>query len=298
MHERPEASEFCAQFAAELRVSGKIHKDDFIFHFLATHPSFANLSEAVRAYFHDGRRSSDLVRQLLYEELGFDADAQATMLEFASGYGCVTRHLPKVLPRISVTACDIHPQAVDFLRCELSSDAMLSNSIPEQFQARRKYDVVFALSFFSHMPKSTWARWLRVLYEHVEYGGFLIFTTHGLASLKYFPVKEIPRRGFLFVPISEQGDLDTAEYGSSLVTPEYVTKTVRRRFGTPIALFREAYWWAHQDLYVIAKRGTGLPARPKGLIGWAKQLSGRALRRADQGLNRAARSPAASWRRP
>ncbi len=249
-----DAAMLCARFAGELGVVSAVHGSDYIFHFLANHPSFANQSDAVRAYFYDGRRSAEMLRALLHGELGFPADRRASMLEFASGYGCVTRHLPHTLPEFDVTSCDIHPQAIDFLRQELSATALQSRSVPEEFQADRKFDVVFALSFFSHMPERTWGRWLRVLYDQLEAGGFLIFTTHGEVSLQYFPVKQIPASGFLFAAMSEQGDLDTSEYGSSLVTRDYVTKTVRRRLGVTVQLYREAYWWAHQDLYVIAKR--------------------------------------------
>lgn len=257
----------CARFAGELGVSSAVHGGDYIFHFLANHPSFANRSDAVRAYFYDGRRSAEMLRALLYEELGLPTGRRLAMLEFASGYGCVTRHLRQILPEVDVTSCDIHPQAIDFLRQELSATALLSKSVPEEFRADRKFDVVFALSFFSHMPEGTWGRWLRVLYDRVEPGGFLIFTTHGQASLHYFPVQQIPASGFLYAAMSEQGDLDTSEYGSSLVTRDYVTNAIRQRLGVEIALYREAFWWAHQDLYVIAKRQVNI--RPGWLARWA-----------------------------
>ena len=82
------------------------------------------------------------------------------LLEFASGYGCVTRHIKKN-PDYDVVSCDIHPQAVDFLRSRIDVKAIQSMHVPEEFAPVDKFDVVFALSFFSHMPKSSFGRWLR-----------------------------------------------------------------------------------------------------------------------------------------
>ena len=86
------------------------------------------------------------------------------LLEFASGYGCVTRHLKKN-PAYDVVSCDIHPQAVDFLSSRLKVKAIQSVHTPEEFATVDKFDVAFATSFFSHMPKSSFGRWLKALYN-------------------------------------------------------------------------------------------------------------------------------------
>ena len=103
------------QYAAQLNVSPKIHPEDFIFRFLIDNPTFPDQSQAVRYYFEDGRRSADKLKEVL-PGLGIDVDKPFSLLEFASGYGCVTRQLANAMPAINVTACDIHTQATDFHR--------------------------------------------------------------------------------------------------------------------------------------------------------------------------------------
>jgi 2-polyprenyl-3-methyl-5-hydroxy-6-metoxy-1,4-benzoquinol methylase len=51
------------------------------------------------------------------------------------------------------TAYDIHQQAIQFIQEKLKTEAVLSASRPEDLDLNRAFDVVFALSFFSHMPK-------------------------------------------------------------------------------------------------------------------------------------------------
>jgi 2-polyprenyl-3-methyl-5-hydroxy-6-metoxy-1,4-benzoquinol methylase len=217
------------------------------------HPNYATLEKAVTEYFESGRQSTIMLFNLLVE-LGYDPGGSLSMLEFASGYGCLTRHLPVVMPRIESTACDIHTAAADFIVTHLQQTAVLSNAIPEHLNLSKQYDVVFALSFFSHMPRSTWSRWVSVLYNNIRQGGVLLFTTHGDKSKQFLGNPIIPDDGFWFKAVSEQKDLDTLEYGSTIVTKEFVEKEVKASTGQPVALFKEGYWWGHQDLYGVFKK--------------------------------------------
>jgi hypothetical protein len=81
----------------------------------------------------------------------------------------------------------------------------------------------------------------------------LIFTTHGVKSCGAFGITpdDIPSDGFLFRANSEQDDLDTVEYGSTLSTPDFVINEIYRHVGAPIARYKQAGWWRHQDLWVV-----------------------------------------------
>ncbi|MFN9677818.1 MAG: class I SAM-dependent methyltransferase [Betaproteobacteria bacterium] len=242
------------RYADELGVKPDIHLDDFIFGFLIDNPSFDCVDSAVRYYFHDARKSAEQLRDLL-DEIGSPRSESRSMLEFASGYGCVTRHLSKVMPGVRSTACDIHAQAVQFIRDRLDAAACLSCENPDEFDTGQRYDVVFALSFFSHMPSATWERWLAALYRSVSDGGALAFTTQGPHSAKFFGNPEIGPDGFWFLADSEQKDLDVATYGQTLVSEAFVQGALIRLTGRKADLVRPGYWWGHQDLYVLRKPG-------------------------------------------
>ena len=239
-------------YTRELGVAAYVHPDDFIFQFLINHPNFPDMEAAVRYYFMDARKSANNLVEI-FKELGIDLYESKSMLEFASGYGCLTRHLPVVIPQLRSTACDLHTEAVKFIQTRLKQDAILSHSDPDKFTAPEQYDIVFALSFFSHMPKSTWGKWVASLFSVLKPGGVLIFTTQGLASAQFFGHPDIPEDGFWFKAESEQKDLDTSEYGQTIVLKEFVEKEVMKRTGRPLAMHKEAFWWNHQDLYIIKK---------------------------------------------
>ena len=231
-------------------VESVCHPRDFIYDYIITQLGFSGIGPAVDYYFDDGARSAEKLAKALAELQV--ASRPIRLLEFASGYGCVTRHLKKN-PALSIVSCDIHPQAIDFLTRQLGVRAVLSARVPEELSLRESFDAVFALSFFSHMPKATWGRWVRVLFSHVNPGGYLMFTTHGLTSLDSHNNPQIPPDGFWFTAESEQGDLDTAEYGSTIVTPDFVKREVRAQTGEDVLEHRQGFWWEIQDLWIVKK---------------------------------------------
>lgn len=252
MKEVTRISEYAKKYAAELGVLPDIHMDDFIFKFLIDNQTFDSIESAVRYYFYDGRASVEILSQLI-KPLHMRLGDKLEMLEFASGYGCVTRHINSEMINVSSTACDIHPEAIGFIENSLNRKAIHSCRDPNDFKISKKFDVVFALSFFSHMPKKTWSKWLLALYEAVALGGLLIFTTHGQKSTQFFGDINFDNEGFYFINQSEQKDLDTADYGQTIVTESYVSNVIYSDLKNLNYVFKEGYWWGHQDCYIVQK---------------------------------------------
>ena len=244
---RGEVTEIAARFA----VRPDVHPADMIFRFVATHSGFPDSYQAIQYYFADGKKSAERLRALVQQWL--PDRAQGRLLEFASGYGCVTRHLlAQGLPGWELTCADIHDEAVLFLQ-RLGARALPSASRPEALRLQ-PFDVVFALSFFSHMPDATFARWLKSLYDAVLPQGLLIFTTHGYQSLPHLGNPPFNKQGYWFRADSEQLDLPGEQYGLMAVTPAYVCDRIKSLPGNPqIAVFNEGLWWGHQDLWVVRK---------------------------------------------
>jgi SAM-dependent methyltransferase len=237
--------------AARLGVSAAVHPQDHIFRFIMEHPQFESDEAKVEYYFADGAKSARQFFELLHQYCG-EIRHKPQVLEFASGYGCVTRHL--IHDRsIELESCDIHPAALDFLRDEIGVRALPSSRFPEDVSFPHHFDFVFALSFFSHMPIATWTRWLVRLSQCLKPGGVLAFTTHGMASRVLADNPEIPEPGFWFKASSEQADLSGEEYGTSIVTEAFVRKSGQTIASVEMAEVRPAYWWGHQDLYVLRR---------------------------------------------
>ena len=206
-------------------------------------------------YFDEGRKSAGLLRDIIESDTLVLPGAEFDLLEFASGYGRVTRHLPDAIPSARITACAIHEEAVSFIETEIGQKAVLSCTDPNEFDLGSQFEVVFALSFFSHVPQSNWDNWLVALFRHVRPGGSLVFTTNGKVVLEqvYKNSVTLSPDGFWFGACSQQAGLDTAEYGTTIVSPEHVARKVFQRTGGSIALFSQGFWWGTQDLWVVTK---------------------------------------------
>ncbi len=244
-------------YAGIYGVSAEVHPDDHIFRFIHDDPNRVNKEEAVMEYFQSGRAGADFIKDLL-EAHPLSAvlatrrhpDRPVSLLEFASGYGRVTRHFRAAIPAAEVTACDIHPAAVDFLH-GIGFDACLSAHAPEDFDLGRRFDVIYAFSFFTHMPRATWTRWLEALGRHLLPGGVLLMTAHGVVSQKLMQIADLDLDldGFFFHAESEQKDLDIAEYGNTITSFDFVyhqLATAKLR----LLQFRESGAGQH-DLYIL-----------------------------------------------
>jgi SAM-dependent methyltransferase len=222
-----------------------------MFSFMRDHLKVSH-EHAVEHYLLHGRQTTELFCELVAEYGG--ARGPATLLEFASGYGCVTRFLIDACPNTDITCCDIHPAAVAFLQSEFGVDAVLSNKSPEQVSIDRTFDVVFVVSLFSHLPKATWTRWLRSISRCVAKGGLLIFTTHGYTSASAnFASAEINDEGYWFHPASEQADIDPEEYGSTITTPKFVHKQVASIHDLRVVGHRPGGLQKNQDVYILKR---------------------------------------------
>lgn len=243
--------ELVRTYAERFAVSDAVHPDDHIFNFLINHRGFVSDERRVRYYFRDGRESAEKLKGILARNL---PKGKVKLFEFASGYGCVSRHLVgnKSIDHI---ACDIHPKAIEFLRSQIGAKAIQSASIPEEMRGRGTYDAVFALSFFSHMPITTWSRWLVRLYDHVRPGGILIFTTQGPRSVPHLQM-EGPHAefGYRFHLSSEQIDIPVEEYGQMVMTPDLVRKHIMTLANAEIIDDEVDTWWGHQDVFVVRKK--------------------------------------------
>jgi SAM-dependent methyltransferase len=242
-------ADVCRECGRRFGVVSDVHSDDYIFWFSFDMPANTNKEQVVKDYFESGEVTAASLRRQLSEYRS--VDTPFSLLEFAAGYGRVTRHLKNALPAARVVACDIHAAAVPFLSA-MGVEGTLSSVVPEQMQIGQKFDVIYALSFFTHMPKRTWGRWLSELANRLATGGILIFTTHGESALSRLGAPALGSDGFWFTAFSEQKDLSTVDYGATATSFDFVNRHIG---ANDLRLLRYAdCGMGYQDLYVAQKR--------------------------------------------
>jgi SAM-dependent methyltransferase len=205
------------------------------------------------------------------------------VLEFAAGFGRVTRFLATWHGAQRVTAAEIQKPATEFLSEQFGVRTLLSPAHAADFDPQRRFAVVVAHSFFSHTPEHALREWLGRLYELVQPGGVLVFSVHDESLIA---PEDRHQSGLTFRPVSESDRLQSALYGSTWVSAGFVEAAVRAE--CPGATLHR---WPrgltnYQDLYVASERpiapGVVLDQGPFGffsitrmrgeeldLIGWA-----------------------------
>ncbi|HUR79404.1 MAG TPA: class I SAM-dependent methyltransferase [Thermoanaerobaculia bacterium] len=236
---------------------------------------------ALTSYFQNGLDQFRLVRHIAAWR-----GRVGRMLDFASGYGRLTRFLVHEKLADEITVSDILEGGMEFQASQFGVRTILSTTRPENFAAPEKYDLIFVASLFTHLPAATFTSWLLRLASLLTENGLLIFTVHD-QSISPEPFEG----GIKFESRSESRVLDVDEYGSTWVTEEYVRSQVPAGFAC-VRMPRALAEW--QDVYVISPAPlTHTPPRrtPKGFVdqffvderavhleGWATAVSERADR--------------------
>ncbi len=228
-----------------MRINCIIDERDDIFRFFANHEIAKN---PVREYLSDGWRTlSELM--LLLETVDRPLSKFANVLEFAAGYGRFTRHLTAALPG-KITCADVMPGSVDFLREQFGVAGFESSHDPEKVAFPEKYDLVFVLSLFTHLPIPMWVPWLRALHRTTKPGGLLVISVHNEEFARQAGVV-FDSAGTHFIASSESPSIDGQIYGTTFTTRQFTENLVSEVFGSAPLLYRPRAFWHGQDAVVI-----------------------------------------------
>lgn len=217
---------------------------------LLTH---GNRDQALVDYFRAGLTAARTFGQLL-GWLGERRGRPLRILDFAAGWGRVTRFLAAAFPQQRLEVSDISTGAVEFQRRVLGIEGFPSAHRPGELDlaGREGYDALLVGSLFTHLPAGSFGAWLERLLGLLGPGGVLAFSTHPEDSLP--AGAEMPSSGLYYETASEIPTLDVAEYGRTWVTDGYVEDALRRAGGGGLSHrpFRRCLWHL-QDLWVVSR---------------------------------------------
>jgi SAM-dependent methyltransferase len=247
-----------ARIAQHYGVEGSIHVNDWVFQYIY-HLNQKNAAKTLDVYLQSGAASAAKLRDLVSEIQGakvVDGKVAPPMsiLDFASGYGCVARHIRNAFAQANLVAMDIHENAIYFNQNNLGIQGAVSNVNPSLVDPFFKFDVVFSLSFFSHLPRKMIFPWLEKLSLFVKTGGILIFTTHGkVTHLNHLAHLVVDSEGYAFEKTSEQKDLSLDDYGNAVTYPKFIVRECEKLANMELVYFKQAAWWTHQDVFVLRR---------------------------------------------
>lgn len=210
-----------------------------------------DLDRALFAYFRSGASIADSMGQILRWRFGAGLERLESLLDFASGYGRVTRFLTRLVPAGRISVADIYAEGVRFQEERFGVRGLVSTVRPEELRCADRFDAILVTSLFTHLPEGTFVGWLRVLLDLLRPGGLLVFSAHS-PELLAGPV-EMPESGLLFAELSESGSLAKSDYGSSWVTEAFVRRAVAAAGGREASVHRLPRGLCNfQDLFLVA----------------------------------------------
>lgn len=213
--------------------------------------------KALFAYFRSGLSIADGLLQVLRwrfpPRLG--GNTVGKVLDFASGYGRITRFLVREIPPERLWVADVYEGGVRFQEERFGVRGVVSTVRPEDLELGETFDAILVTSLFTHLPEERFLAWLRVLLGRLEPGGVLAFSTHDPSLLGHdpsllLPCPAMPESGLLFQEISESGSLDTGDYGSTWVTEAFVRGAVAQVAPSASVHRLERGLCNYQDLYL------------------------------------------------
>lgn len=196
-----------------------------------------------------GRLAAESLTQLLTRH-GITLDG-ASVLDFGCGCGRVLRHLRDA--GADLHGCDSNPVAVEWCADHLPFARAAVNALesPLDYDSEA-FDVVYALSVFTHLPQQLQSHWMSELRRVLKPGGVLVASLHGDATLHNLNRAERAdyRAGRLVV---RGGDLAGTNHCAAFHPPAFVRGDFARGFEV-LALAREgAKGNPPQDAWVLRK---------------------------------------------
>jgi SAM-dependent methyltransferase len=203
------------------------------------------------------------------EALGGDLDGVKRALDFGCSSGRAVRALAAAYPEVEWHGVDPNAEAVEWAAEHVPGVRFaVSPGDPPLDFAGGSFDLVYAISIWSHFAEAAALRWLEEMHRLIAPGGRLVLTVHGMRSVEYLAHagvrtpreleairRALYRRGFWFAPeFGEAGDHGVVhpEWGTSFMTPEWLL-----RHATP-GWSAEAYLvgrnMGNQDVVVLRRR--------------------------------------------
>lgn len=220
-------------------------------------------TDAGGAYYY-----GDLVDECL-TNVNFELSRGMRGLDFGCSSGRVVRMLKVAYPDIEWYGCDPNEGAIEWARQQLPGiDFRVSPQVPPLDYAADHFDLVVAISIWSHFSEPATLDWFMDMGRVVKPGGVIIFTAEGWQSLQVFAEGNLWRwqdikrtamnlyaHGFSFMDVfGEEGDcgVKSPDWGVAHLTPDWLATKLLPSW--TLLDFQPGRNADHQDVYVMQLR--------------------------------------------
>jgi SAM-dependent methyltransferase len=186
------------------------------------------------SFLQSGRHCSEDIRSAL-RRVGRDMESSRDVLDFGCGCGRTIIWFSETARSVRFSGTDIDAAAIEWCRRYLNFASFQANRpTPPLAYPAESFDLVYALSVFTHLDEEHQLLWLSELQRVTRSNGLVALSVHGAyywSGMAPGQVQEIQRKGLLFLraPAPMRG-LFPEWYQNAYHTREYVRSTFSRYF--------------------------------------------------------------------
>jgi SAM-dependent methyltransferase len=178
-------------------------------------------------FFEGGARAAESIRSILGKN-GIDIGQTRALLDFGCGCGRVARHWQRL--QAEVHGCDFNRRLVGWCRRHLRFARFEGNALrPPLPYPDGRFDLVYALSVFTHLPEDLQGPWMDELRRVLAPGGHVILSVHGRRYVDELSPAERERFEEGRLVVRQEGSAGTNVCGAYHPF-EYVRQTLARAF--------------------------------------------------------------------
>lgn len=209
-------------------------------------------SASISWFLEGGALAFDSIRAALARR-GVAPSQLEAVLDFGCGCGRVLRHWSSVGgPKIS--GCDYNQSLVEWCREHLLfADAHVNQLAPPLAFRDAQFELVYALSVFTHLTEDLQAAWMNELARVVKPGGYIVFTTHGESYFQRLNAAERQRFAVGELVVKDNLKAPGSNTCAAYHPPAYVRDHLINRLDLIDHLPEGAKGNPHQDLYLCRK---------------------------------------------
>jgi SAM-dependent methyltransferase len=184
-------------------------------------------SADVESFLQVGEQcSKDIIAAL--RQIDRDLSSFEAILDFGCGCGRTLRWFELQTEHSRFFGADIDREAIAWCGQHLTRASFLTNgSLPPSGFAADSFDLIYAISVFTHLDEEYQFCWLYELQRITKPSGIVLISTHGDAHINNVPPElatEIRKRGMFFLKSGGWRGMFPAWYQDSFHTKEYILR--------------------------------------------------------------------------
>ena len=209
----------------------------------------------IKSFLEIGKRCSQDIEAAL-SRIGKNLNSFQHILDFGCGCGRILFWFADRSLSTHFYGTDVDREAIAWCHHNLHfASFSLNHPLPPLEYASEKFDLVYAISVFTHLNEDYQFRWLQELRRVIKFEGILLLTVHGYHFWKNLPreeVNKIEKAGFVFKTLNNWKGLFPDWYQTAYHTQKYILDQYSAYFD--ILDYIPGGLNDHQDIVLLQKR--------------------------------------------